>query len=323
VPSTELENLRNQLAAQKAINEQLLRRLQQLEAKAVGAASSDSPLSARPDLSAARALEDVNEVESTSALEEALVSKGLVLLPVGAGRLTPSLTWAHSGQGLSRVDSRLLGLTLETGLPMGMALSVGMPYIWRDQATGTNQGHGDLSIALAKKFNQETDVWPAVVGKLSYSWANGEDPFLLPSIGYGFPSYGLTMSAFKRMEPLVLYGTVSYTHAQERLATLIDKRSGQLLYEGRIQPGDTRGVTLGVSLAATPSVSLDAGFSLQRVAKTRYTPVVDSFASTLGYVNLGANFLIHKNLSLNLAMSAGVTQGASDLVLSVALPYRF
>ncbi|HYN77819.1 MAG TPA: cysteine peptidase family C39 domain-containing protein, partial [Lamprocystis sp. (in: g-proteobacteria)] len=36
---------------------------------------------------------------ANSAMEEALVTKGLVLLPSGTFRLTPSLTWFHDRQG--------------------------------------------------------------------------------------------------------------------------------------------------------------------------------------------------------------------------------
>jgi hypothetical protein len=319
----ELDQLRQQLAAQKVINAQLMRRLADLQAQLSGEPSPDVTTRSRLNDLPSKPRDEMNEPEQTSALEEALVSKGLVLLPVGAGRVTPSVTWAHRGQGSSRADSSILGVVLETGLPNGAALSFGLPYIWRDFAQGSHQGRGDVSLALAKKFTQETETQPALVGKFSYTHDNGHDPFTLPAIGNGFKSYALTLSAFKRMEPLVLYGNVSYAWSRGRDATLIDRRSGQVLYQGHIQPGDGRGLALGVSLAATPSVSLDMGLSLQWLDRTRYQPEVDSVRSTVGYVNLGANFLVSKNLSVNLGASAGVTQGASDLVISVAMPYRF
>ena len=207
-----------------------------------------------------------------------------------------------------------------------MGASVSVPYIWRDYAYGTNKGIGDASFSLSKALSRETDRLPSFVGRLSYTHDGGKDPFSLPAIGSGFRSYGASLSAVKRFDPLVLYGSLSYAHALEKSAVVREKSSGNILFQGRIAPGDSYGLGMGVSLIATPEIALDAGLSLSFAKGGRYDVVNSTIypaGTTAGYMNLGASFLLTRNLSLSVSAVAGVTKDTSDLALSVALPYRF
>lgn len=324
--TSELESLRAQLAARQGINEQLLRRIESLERQLAAQTQTAGPALPALDVNSPKPPADSVRGDVVTAIEEALVSKGLVLIPAGSVRGTPSITWAHSGTGTNRADSYATGLMLETGLPWGMAASISVPYIWRDFASGNNHGIGDPSISISKKIANESEVLPAVLLRLSYTHDGGKDPFVLPAIGSGFRSIGIALSGIKRFDPLAVYGSLSYAHAYPKYATIRVKDTGVVLFQGGISPGDSYAINMGISLAATPEIALDAGLSFAFANSTRLDVLNTSYfpgRATVGYFNLGASFLLTRRLSISIAASAGVTKDASDVAFSVALPYRF
>lgn len=325
-PESELETLRAQLAARQAINEELSRRISLLEELLRAQSKTSGPVSSGLDASFPKPPADAPRGEAITAIEEALVSKGLALMLSGSLRGTSSITWEHSGAGTSRADSAVLGLALETGLPWGMAATISAPYVWRDLASGTNNGLGDPTISVAKRLSNESGAFPSIILRLSYTHDGGEDPFTVPSVASGFRAVGVSLSAVKRFDPLVLYGNISYGHAFAKSVTISEKGTGAILFQGRIAPGDVYGLGVGVSLAATPEIALDAGLSLSFANGSRFDLQDIAFSSgrsTAGYLSLGTSILLTKSMSLSIGASAGVTKDASDFVFSVALPYRF
>ncbi len=325
-PESELEILRAQLAARQTINEALTRRISSLEQLLAAQSKASGPVSSGLDASFPKPPADAPRGEAITAIEEALVSKGLALMLSGGLRGTSSMTWAHSGAGNNRADSGVLGLTIETGLPWGMAAAVSAPYIWRDLSSGTNNGVGDPSISVAKKLTNESGAVPSIILRMSYTHDGGKDPFTVPSVASGFRALGISISAAKRFDPLVFYGNISYGRAFAKSVTISDSGTGAILFQGRITPGDTYGLGMGVSLAATPEIALDAGLSFSFANSSRFDLSNTAFfpgRSTAGYLNLGTSILLTKRMSLSIGAAAGVTRDASDFVFSVALPYRF
>lgn len=321
--SDTVESLRQQLAAQKAINEQLRTRVSNLEHQLAAGRKGGEPLVV--GLAAGAAKPPVESESANSAIAEALVTKGLVLLPNGSFRLTPSVTWWHDGQGDNHYESIAYGLALEAGLPWGLAASLHLPYIQRYYPLGRKDGTGDGSVTLGKRLTQETASLPSLVARLSYTHDNGADAFGAIPIGDGFRSITASLSAVKRIEPVALYGTASYRHAWSQTATFWN---GSDYQTGRLTPADSYGLTLGVSLAATPDISLDTGLAFDFTGKGRVRRLTDgetyqTAVATAGYISLGADFTLGKNLFLNLAAAAGVTADANDFIFSIAVPYRF
>ncbi len=323
---TELEILRAQLAARQSINEELSRRIENLERQLAAQATAPGPVAPGLDASFPKPPADSPRGDAVTAIEEALVSKGLALMSSGSLRGTPSATWVHSGTGASRADSYAVGLTLETGLPWGMAAAISVPYIWQDFATGTNSGIGNPSISVAKKLANESGAMPALLLRFSYTHDAGQDPFKLPSVASGFRSVGVSLAAVKRFDPVVIYGNISYGHGFPKFATISVKDTGAILFQGRIAPGDAYGLGMGVSLAATPEIALDAGLSFSFANSSRYELLNTAFypgRATVGYFSFGTSILLTKRMSLSVGASTGVTKDTSDLAFSVALPYRF
>jgi hypothetical protein len=117
---------------------------------------------------------------------------------------------------------------------------------------------------------------------------------------------------------------LSYAHARSETG-MLPGSSGATLF--RIAPGSSVGLSGGVSLAATPTISLDAGLAFNFFRDTRFTPVTGTAFSTSrhseGYLTLGTGFLLRKDLFLTLNAAAGVTSESSKFIFTVAVPYRF
>jgi hypothetical protein len=318
---SEAEVLRQQLAAQMAINEQLRRRLNALEEERA-ARNPNAPAQAALDVTAPRPPADLDDPNVASAIEQALGAKGLVLLPPGRLRATPSFSWSTAENG----EAFALGMSLDVGLPAGMMLSARIPYVHRDTNAGSNTGVGDMGIALSKKLMNETASAPALVARLGYVHNNGKAPFSPVPIGSGFRAVDVSLSAYKRFDPLVLYGNVSYAHAFDR-PVVVPAAGGGTAFTGAIAPGNTRGIGMGVSLAATPEISLDAGASMAYSAGTRISPASGvSFvtpSTKVGFLTFGTSILLKRNLLLSLSVGSGLTRQSADSVFSVALPYTF
>jgi hypothetical protein len=324
--TSEVEQLRQQLNAQIAINRQLRNRLENLQRRLAIVQRADGSLEPALDPQAAKPPVELENTDANSALEQALGAKGLELLPTGSFRVTPGVSFAVAGSGANRVDSQSLSIAVDAGLPLGMMASARVPYVWRDADFGSNRGVGDASVSLSKRFINESDAMPSLIGRLGYTYNNGRDSFAAIPIGGGFRAVDLSLSALKRLDPLVVYGTVSYAHATPQNGTLraVDATP---VFQGRIAPGNSTGLSGGMSLAATPDISLDAGLSFNFFRDTRFAPAVGAPFQTSrhseGYLNFGTGFVIRKNLFLTLNAAAGVTSEANKFIFTAALPYRF
>jgi len=316
--------LRQQLEAQKALNEQLRKRVDDLERQLSGA----PPLPALRPVERSSAGTEPESAQSATAIEEALVDKGLLLLPAGTFRLAPGISWVHTGADATRTrsDTYAGSLSIQVGLPQGMMLSASVPYAHRDTSIGSNSGVGDFSFGFSKKLNNETERFPALVAGFSYSHDNGKDPFKPVSIGSGFRYLGVSLLALKRIEPVALYGVLAYSHGHSKSVSA-ENLFGESRFNGRIAPGAAWNYRLGTSLAATPEISLDASVSGAFVrgdeVRSDAGGVVKQPKSTIAFINLGAGFVLTRQLSLLVSASAGATKDSPDLIFSTTLAYRF
>ncbi len=320
VPAACENNNQPQLDAQQKINLQLRKRIEELERK-LASYGQPADLSAKVlDINARQPELKSASTDELSAIEQTLLTKGVVLLQNNSYRFRPGVSWNHYGKGSNREDVYSETLALEAGLPWEMMASIQIPYVQKNYYDGTNKGFGDLSLTLSKQLLSETDNHPSLVAQAGYSPRTGKDAFGQIPIGSGFQSFSGAISAAKHLSPFAVYGNVSISHARDRYVDINN-------FQGYIRPGNTYSFGSGISLAATPAISLNAGASYSLSDKLRYEPTLgDPFESshvTIGYINLGSGFLITRNLFLDISLSAGITQDADSFVLSVSLPYHF
>lgn len=319
----DIESLRRQLDAQALLVEQYRRRVDELERELGKAGRNEAVLRSGLDKDApAPRVAPISAAEST-ALEETLQLKGVALLPAGGLRMNTGLSWSHYGTSPTGADSYKGLLGVDVGLPWATMLSFALPYAAQNYAYGTAQGIGDVSLSLSHKITEETRTSPSVVASVTYTHSTGKHPFEEVSVGSGFRSVSGSVSVLKRVSPVAVYGTFGMGHAYPQY---VDTLYGAA-FSGRVVPANAYSASLGASLAATPTLSLNMGWSYSTRGGTLYQPgngtAYTGTLSNSAYLSLGAGFLLTKNLFLDLSVSAGVTRDAWDHIIAISLPYRF
>lgn len=259
--------------------------------------------------------------DSNRALERALVREGALLLSSGTAEVEPNFVASHSsGEGGFHRTSFGPGVTVRVGLPGKSQVEASLPYVFEriknDGQSLHNDGIGDLSVAASHQFLAETGKLPSLVGSLSYESTTGRNTSYeggpLVALGGGFPSLQASLSATRRVDPLVFFGSLSATRYDAR-----DKGGA------RIRPGNIYGVRFGTALATAPATSLRAAFSLSLLDKTRINGAPVPTGDVIAFLEVGGSAVLTPTTALDVLFSAGLTRNTPDFRLMVSLPVRF
>jgi hypothetical protein len=307
----ELAARKAELAAQVQINELLKQRIETLEAELAGRKI------AAPPTSAPRAGREAGDPEEERAVERALVRRGTAVLSPYTVEVAPGFAWGHSGSDFnsSTQDSYVGVLDARIGLPAGVMVGGSVPFYHRDvSGVGDNSGIGDVSATLWKSIIAPDDAYPSLVGSLRYTAPTGDD-FIEDKVplGSGFHSITGRLSSSKSIDPIAFYGDVSYTHfISETISGLDIDRSGVI------------GFGAGANLAVTPDITVSTGFrfAFEQEVKVNGAKISGS-DTTIGQVDIGAGFVVTRDIFLNLNAAVGVTDDSPDVFLQVSLPIRF
>jgi hypothetical protein len=152
-----------------------------------------------------------------------------------------------------------------------------------------------------------------LLGALNWKSTTGEHELGSLSPGSGFPQVQATLTAVKRQDPLVFFGTASYNRVFDRQRGGVD-----------VDPGDAFGLKFASLLAASPDTSLRAGFDVTRSGRSRVAgSAVAGSDATVGLVELGLATLVTARALLDLELGIGITPDAPDFRLTLSLPIRF
>lgn len=276
--------------------------------------------------------------EGERALERALTRQSVFVLRSGAYEVEPAFEYTYRGSnaveiisqsGVATVarqnfkEDRLeTRLTLRAGLPHESHVEIRLPYVFlRDDRATAGQfeqtdhkgGAGDLQLGFTKQLAEDRPARPAVLATLNWRAPTGEFRPGEPSIGNGFNALQGALTLAKRQDPLVFFGTASYTAMLEHS------------YNGAgMQPGNAIGLKLGTILAASPRTSIRGTFEASRSGRTKVAGAgVPGSDSALATLQLGLATLISRRTLLDIQLNVGVTPDTPDFGLIVSLPIRF
>ena len=313
-----IEELKQQLEAQKQINELLKQRIRTLESQTRDSKDDAASMTASTPYTEPEKVpeKEAGDPEEDRALERALVRQGLSVLPSRTWELTPGFVWAHTGSDAlrSQRDDYIATLDARIGLPGKTMLGIGIPYyIEADREIGDNSGFGDLSLRAWKQFLAQGDSNPSLVGSLAYNAPTGEDAAGPIPLGSDFHRLRVNLNTSKSIDPLVIFGDLFYSY------TFSEDRDGV-----NIQPGDSIGFRGGTSLAITPDITGNLGLRVTFSDELERNGVkLQGTEQTVGFLELGLGYLLSKRNFLSLSASVGITDDSPDLILGVALPTRF
>jgi hypothetical protein len=280
---------------------------------------------------------EVDEDAAERALERALTQTGAVLLRPGVMEVEPAFTFERDERlapalvsvgGSTFVGSQDLRrtfyrpeLTVRAGLPFDSQVEFTVPYEFHDRSTvsrvqfsnlsedsASASGFGDLSLAFSKGLLRERGWWPDLIASVRWDSDSGDFRDGI-QLGTGFNELTGSLTAVKRLDPLVFVGTIGYRTSFEK---------------NGIDPGDEVLLSLGSVLAASPETalrfSLDQQFRRETTLRGVEVPGSDGIASSL---SIGASTLLGPRTLLSLIASAGINDDAPDYVIRLSLPIRF
>jgi hypothetical protein len=349
-PADPIAQLQQQLGVRDQVIRNLIRRIEQLEqavtalqpaaATAPAAASATEPAGE----SASVAELDLNRLRT--AFERTLIDRGGLVLPSGTFEVDASMSYSHSsaealtidgftifpvlivGDVVSeriRRDTMTAAATARVGLPWDMQAELRVPYIHdessRLSASGEEEqlsrsGLGDIELALSRQLWSASDGGLDLLGTLRWKTTTGDDAFGASreqlALGSGFNSLSASMTAVSVLDPVVLFGGLSYTR------TLADEKS-----EVRIAPGDAFGLQFGTALALNLDTSINFAFGQQFTRRTEVNghELPGSYVNT-GTLSIGLSRVLMSGTSFDTSLVIGLSEDSPDLQLAFSMPFR-
>ncbi|QCP50527.1 hypothetical protein FAZ95_16015 [Trinickia violacea] len=276
----------------------------------------------------------------------------LALDAIFLGNINLGETKAH--QVMADLDTRY-GLTDRT------SVDVDVPYIYRhsnfivggaggaasqlSDASANSSDIGDVNFGIYYQFLKETNSLPDVVGSLRVKAPTGSSPFgiklvqvdpnntslVVPSklpTGTGFWNITAGVSVLKTYDPVVLFGSLSYTYNVARSFSDISAVQGQV-EPAKVKLGDIIQWGGGVAIAFSEkdSASISYTMALEPESETQApgqgwqkVPGSETVAAAL---NFGLNHVVNKHLTIEGSVSVGLTPDAPNFVVGVRFPYTF
>ncbi|RFU46736.1 hypothetical protein [Paraburkholderia sp. DHOC27] len=276
----------------------------------------------------------------------------LALDAIFLGNINLGETKSH--QVMADLDTRY-------GLTDRISVDVDVPYIYRhsnfivggaggaantlSDASANSSDIGDVNFGIYYQFLKETNNLPDLVGSLRIKAPTGSSPFgiklqqvdadntnlVAPSklpTGTGFWNITAGMSVLKTYDPVVLFGSLSYTYNVARSFADISSVEGQT-EPATVKLGDIVQFGGGVALAFSDkdSASISYTMALEPESETKapgssYSKVPGSETAAAA-LNFGLNHVVNKHLTINGSVSVGLTPDAPNFVVGVRFPYTF
>jgi hypothetical protein len=280
----------------------------------------------------------VSEEAAERALERALVQTGAALLPRGKMELAPSLFYQYQristpGQIAVTADGNVFitenvlrsswlqgSLEFRLGLPWGMQVELGAPYVYKENTVATRvggaglsrsapsaHGFGNPSITLLKQVLLERDGRPGLFVNVGWTPDIAKVSRGIP-LGQGFNQWSTGFTVVKRQDPLVYTGGFTYV------------RSGQ---NNGVRPGDQYVASAGVILAVSPETSLQFGQQLIFYEGDAFGGrTIPGSRKTGAVFTAGLLSILGRNRVVNLTLGIGETQDSPDFLLRLSMPIR-
>jgi hypothetical protein len=302
---------------------------------------------------------DTTERQATEALDQALIVRGGLLLPSGTLELDntvsyfsassdhvtvdgfallPVLVVGNIASERTRQDYLLPTFTTRLGLPKKFQMDFTVPYGYElirtvdansNQTEVSNFGLGDISAGLSKQLTSERGKIPDMLASVRFKSTTGVDSYNLTSsvtaLGTGFNALQGTLTMAKSSDPVVFFGSLSYTanFSANHTVASTDPTNPSATTVGHFNPGDSVGFSLGSVLALNPEVSMTLGWD-QRFTRSTLLNGVDVPASYLveGTLRLGTSYVYAPGRTVDLTFGVGLTPDTPNLQFSVGFPFR-
>ncbi len=270
------------------------------------------------------------------------VERGGVLLRRGRTQVEPTFSYSHLSKnrvglsGFSVFDVIFIGeisaeeidrdlfttsLNIRHGVTDNLQVDVEVPAQYQREETLSGPvdarvesashdfGLNDIRTGFFYQFARERLWLPGLIAHLQAKIPTGDPPRLGSGV-WGVKS-GLLM--VKSSDPVVLFSNLAYTVNFPGDVNGVDT-----------DPGDSVELSAGIAYALNYNVALNAGFEQIFIGalERRGANVVGS-RLVVSNLKTGLTIALTKKVSMDVSVSAGLTEDAPDLIVSVSFPFTF
>lgn len=231
-------------------------------------------------------------------------------------------------------------LSLDYGIWNNLTLNANFPltYKYDTQRDVSKAALGDISVGLRY---QPFPIKAGATNTTLYttlSTATGDSPYKIDvqnqlSSGKGYYSLGGGVSMSKVIDPVVLFGSVGYTHAFD--VTGVNQDRGSRTLTG-VDTGDSVNFSFGMAYALSYEVSLSASYQQSYSFQSFFEfapelneqgeevkPRVGSSDSTSSVVNMSLGLRTASNRVINFSFGFGLTEDSPDVMMGFNVPVDF
>ena len=276
----------------------------------------------------------------------------LALDAIFLGNINLGETKSH--QVMADLDARY-------GLTDRISFDVDVPYVYRhsnfivggaggaasalSDASGSSGAIGDVSFGVYYQLLKESGNWPDVVASLRVKAPTGTSPFGIKLVqvdpnntslvaptklptGTGFWNVTAGLSVLKTYDPVVLFGSLSYTYNLARSFNDVSSVEGQTS-PAKVKLGDIIQWGGGMALAFSEKDSASVSYTMaiepqsETQAPGQGWQKVPGSETVAAAVNFGLNHVVNKHLTISGSVSIGLTPDAPNFVVGVRFPYTF
>ena len=221
------------------------------------------------------------------------------------------------------------------GLKDNLTLTTSLPLVYKMDFLGgkTAMGLGDVSFGLRWQPIPLKRGLPSTTLFTSLSTATGDSPYEINSsrdlsTGKGYYSVTSGISMSKVTDPLVLFGSTSFSFSN-KISSLNQSVGDRALTS--VSPGNSLGLTFGFAYSLNYDVSMNASFQYSLTGNSRFAFVngagVVSVVEPATQVSSSLNYTLSLRTSpkriVNISMGYGLTEDSPDVTLGFSMPLEF
>lgn len=217
--------------------------------------------------------------------------------------------------------------TFDYGVWDNLTFSVRLPFVaaYDTERSIDTYSLGDISTSL------RWQPWPSVRGRPSTTLyatlglPTGQSPYDINpdtalSTGSGYYSLGGGANLSYVIDPVVLFGSLGYTH-NFAVEDVHQVRGGRELE--KVDPGSTVSYSMGFAYALSYDVSLSTSYQMAYTLKPTYTfagEEVDGTEQTSAIMNFSLGLRTSPDYIVNVNAGFGMTEDSPDVLLGVSMP---
>lgn len=219
-------------------------------------------------------------------------------------------------------------LSIDYGIWNNLTFNTRLPVVYKydTQKDVSQAALGDVSFSLRYQ------PFPVKVGAANttlyatLSTATGDSPYEINtntevSSGKGYYSFGGGVSMSKVVDPVVLFGSVGYTHALD--ADNLKQSRGARILEA-VETGDSLSFSMGLAYSLSYEVSLSASYqqsyNFDTVFRFSNNESANSEDSTSSVINTSLGLRTARNRIINISFGYGLTEDSPDVLLGFNVP---